>query len=127
MIRALLRREPRGNFDDLSTEEHLETLLLRSRKEPVIIYKHSNICGLSNIAEREIRALVENHAAAVYKLVVQRARHISDRIEEMFGIRHESPQAILVHNGRAVYNASHRRIRSNDLESALRESARSDE
>ncbi|MBT8400795.1 MAG: bacillithiol system redox-active protein YtxJ [Rhodothermia bacterium] len=120
----MLRRTRNSNFDDLSTEDHLEVLLKRSHAEPVIIYKHSDICGLSNVAQREVSLFASDDTAPVYKLVVQRARHVSNAIESLFGIRHESPQAIVVRNGRAVYDASHRAISAEALAEALNQSRR---
>lgn len=123
----MLRRTRNMNFDDLSTEDHLDMLLERSHVEPVVIYKHSDICGLSNIAQREVSRFASGAAAPIYKLVVQRARHVSNAIESLFGIRHESPQTIVVRNGRAVYNASHRAISAEALADALVRSRRLDD
>ncbi len=112
------------NFDDLSTENHLDVLLERSHNEPVVIYKHSDICGLSTIAQREVSRFASDVEAPIYKLVVQKARHVSNAIERLFGVRHESPQAIVVSNGRAVYDASHRAISAEALAQALDKSRR---
>ncbi len=123
----MLRPTRKTNFDDLSTEDHLDVLLERSRVEPVVIYKHSDICGLSNIAEREVSRFASSAAAPIYKLVVQKARHVSNAIESLFGIRHESPQTIVVRHGRAVYDASHRAISAEALAEAMERSRRVDE
>ena len=34
-------------------------------------------------------------------------RTISNKIEEVFGVSHESPQILLIREGKAIYDASH--------------------
>jgi bacillithiol system protein YtxJ len=46
----------------------------------------------------------------VYYLDLLEYRSISDIIAERFSVRHESPQLILIRDGRAVYHASHSEI-----------------
>ena len=52
----------------------------------------------------------------VYRIVVQSARALSNEVAARFGIRHESPQVLVVRDGAVVHHASHmavsaRRIR----------------
>ena len=63
-----------------------------------------------------MRTSAESGARAAYKVItVQSHRRISDSAAERFGIRHETPQAILLRDGRPVWNASHFRITANEL------------
>jgi bacillithiol system protein YtxJ len=48
-------------------------------------------------------------------ITVQSHRGLSDSAADRFGIRHETPQAILLRDGRPVWNASHFRITANEL------------
>jgi bacillithiol system protein YtxJ len=54
---------------------------------------------------------------------VQSARELSRRVAEQTGIRHESPQAIILRNGQAVWSASHFDITAEAVEQAVRENA----
>jgi bacillithiol system protein YtxJ len=55
-----------------------------------------------------------------YKMVtVQTHRPVSDAVAQRLGIRHETPQAILLRNGKAVWNASHFRITASQLDQAI--------
>jgi len=57
---------------------------------------------------------------AAYKLItVQSHRKVSDAAADRFGIRHETPQAILLRDGRPVWNASHFRITAETLARAI--------
>ena len=90
----------------------LEAAIAESLERPVLLFKHSRTCGISCEALDELHAHVaESGARAAYKVItVQSHRRISDSAAERFGIRHETPQAILLRDGRPVWNASHFRI-----------------
>ena len=63
-----------------------------------------------------MRTSPESGAKAAYKVItVQSHRRISDTAAERLGIRHETPQAILLRDGRPVWNASHFRITATEL------------
>ncbi|MFW6083988.1 MAG: bacillithiol system redox-active protein YtxJ [Gemmatimonadota bacterium] len=93
--------------------EALDRVLARDR---VLLYKHSTRCGLSTRAQRQIRRFMENFPAApVYLVDVIADRSVSDAIEARLGIRHETPQAILVEDGDPLRDASHRGVRADVL------------
>ena len=49
-------------------------------------------------------------------------RRISDEVSARFGIRHESPQAILLKDGQPVWTGSHFRITAHQLDTLLQDS-----
>src|SRR3954467_6256626 len=91
------------HFNQVNDTNALDQLLARSHEEPVILFKHSTTCPISANAYRQMSQV----EGAVSLVVVQRARDVSNEIESRTGIRHESPQAIVLRNGEAVWNASH--------------------
>ena len=48
-------------------------------------------------------------------------RQVSNRIAEVYGVEHESPQVILVRNGKAVLDLSHFNIEYNEIKNAVTE------
>ena len=72
-----------------------------------IIFKHSLTCGTSAYAKQFIDELSQTED--VIFLVVQKERELSREIAEKLGIKHESPQLIIVRRGRvaAVFNHWH--------------------
>lgn len=105
----------------LETVADLDDVLALSAERPVWLFKHSVTCGISARAHGEYQRYVEARGedAELFTLLeVQNARPLSNEIAERFGIRHESPQAILVKNGQPVWNASHGQIVAQALESA---------
>ena len=101
----------------LSDIHELEAAIAESCERPVLLFKHSRTCGISCEALDELHAHVaEAGVAASYKVItVQSHRRLSDSAAERFGIRHETPQAILLRDGRPVWNASHFRITAEEL------------
>jgi len=105
----------------LSDITELDAAIAESRERPVLLFKHSRTCGISCEALDELRAHVEDgSAAAAYRLItVQSHRHLSDAAATRLGVRHETPQAILLRDGRPVWTASHFRITKHQLDAAL--------
>lgn len=105
------------NWQRLSSVDQLETIKEESKAQPVVIFKHSTRCGISSMAlnrlEREWSEDLNNIKA--YYLDLISYRQISNAIENEFGIYHESPQLILIENGKAVYDASHMSISTMEL------------
>src|SRR5690349_2958391 len=96
--------------------EDFELLLERSKTQPVIIFKHSTQCAISDQVYEEFSRFIESAGNIICGLVlVIEWRSVSDTIESMLGIQHESPQAILVKNGKPKWTASHWSITSDAL------------
>ena len=104
-----------SNLVELNTLDKLQAAIEESRIRPVLLFKHSTSCGISAGVFRDVK-MVE---ADINIVVVQTDRHISNEIERHTGIKHESPQAIVLKNGEAVYHASHYNITLEDLNEHL--------
>jgi len=93
----------------LTTIEELDTVFRESSQQAVVVYKHSSTCPVAAAARERMASGIENGVltAPVYEVVVQEARDVSDEIAERIGVKHESPQVIVLKDGEAVYNESH--------------------
>lgn len=109
------------NLTSLSDLAELEAAIAESSERPVLLFKHSRTCGISHEALEELQTHVARNAGgAAYKLItVQSNRVISDQAASRLGIRHETPQAILLRDGRPVWKASHFSITADRLDAAL--------
>jgi bacillithiol system protein YtxJ len=105
----------------LSDVAELDAALAESHERPVLLFKHSRTCGVSCEALDELRAHVESAGAgAAYKVItVQSHRRLADEVAVRLGIRHETPQAILVRDGQPVWSASHFRVTARQLDAVL--------
>jgi bacillithiol system protein YtxJ len=108
----------------LSDIAELDVAITESRERPVLLFKHSRTCGISCEALEELHTHIQaNDVQASYKVItVQSHRRISDEVVSRFGIRHESPQAILLRDGKPVWTGSHFRITASQLDSVLSKS-----
>lgn len=101
----------------------LDQALHDSHTRPILLFKHSHTCGVSAEALDELRAHIDAQATsrpAHYAMVtVQTHRELSNTITERLGVRHETPQAILVRDGRVLWSASHFRVNAVELQKAI--------
>ena len=104
----------------------LDRLLSESHTRPLLLFKHSYSCGISAEALDE---LVDHLNADIltagipepqYALVtVQTHRDVSNAVTARLGVRHETPQALLIRDGRVVWAASHFRVTADAMKKAL--------
>ncbi len=77
-------------------------------RESAIIFKHSTRCPVSAHALTEVEAFVQRHPDGPVHLVkVIESRPVSNAVADALSVTHQSPQAILVREGKAVWSASH--------------------
>lgn len=101
----------------LSDLAQLEAIDAESNNMPIVLFKHSTTCGISAGAKHRLEVDWENIEGdfQFYYLDLLAHRDISNAIAEKWKVRHESPQAIIIKNGEATYNASHGRINANEI------------
>jgi bacillithiol system protein YtxJ len=107
-----------SNFVAVEDRTALEELIARSQNAPVVLFKHSLTCPISARAYRQMQA----YDGEVALVVVQRAREVSREVEARTGVRHESPQVIILRAGKAAWSASHFDITAAAVAQAARES-----
>lgn len=107
-----------AQVQELRDRSDFDALVEASKQQPVALLKHSIACPISARGQREFVGLEGTDDPPLYVIVVQYARDLSDYIAQTLGVRHETPQAILIKNGEAVYDASHRAISTETLREA---------
>jgi bacillithiol system protein YtxJ len=105
----------------LTSEEQLNDISEQSFDHPVAIFKHSTRCGISAMAKNRMdtRWTYDKSVLPVYYLDLLQYRSISNRIAADFGVQHESPQLLLIHKGKCVFNTSHSGVSAEALKQAL--------
>ena len=111
--------------------EQLDLLLSESHTRPLLLFKHSFSCGVSAEALDELidHLNADIVAAGVpdprYAIVtVQTHRDVSNAVSTKLGVRHETPQALLIRDGRVIWSASHFRVTAEAMKQALTSSPR---
>ena len=108
------------SFIPLAELEQIDAAVARSAVEPILIFKHSRTCGTSAQAHEEVSALLAGALEApVYLVDVHSSRQVSNAVAQRFGIRHESPQVLLLAGGRVHWNASHYHVNEQEILRAL--------
>lgn len=102
-------------FQDIDTIKGLDDFLAKSQHGATVLFKHSNTCGVSARAYREM----SNLAQPVGLVTVQNARAVSDEIEKRWQVAHETPQVLVIRDGRVIWDASHFHINARNVENAL--------
>jgi len=101
----------------LTNIETLEEIAEESSNQPIAILKHSTSCGISRMVLRQFEQNynLDPDSVKLYFLDLLNYREISNKIASRFNVPHESPQLIVIKDGKAVYDASHSEIDVNKL------------
>jgi bacillithiol system protein YtxJ len=105
----------------LRSLKDLDAALVAAQAEPILIFKHSPTCGVSAQASEDIGELIDGAPlpVALYLVSVVAQREVSDAITKRLGVRHESPQILLVHRDEVLWHASHFRVSAAEIQKAL--------
>lgn len=106
-------------FHILKTSEDLDEAIQASHKKPIVLFKHSASCPFSAAAQIEVAHA--KHDLDVYGMTVQYTPDLKTAAAEQLGVEHQSPQAIIVHNGKAVAHAWREEIQEKWLKERVRE------
>jgi len=109
------------NWIKLTSEEELEQAVKLSETKPVLIFKYSGRCSICDRVQDILEAdWSENEAdnegkIAPYFLDLIKYRNVSNAVARKFNVMHESPQVLVIKNGKFVYAESHGYIRFEDI------------
>ncbi len=103
-----------AQFEAVHSADELELAFAVSESRVEVLYLHDPFCPIS----RKALGQVERFNGHVYLIDVSADRRLSDRVEARTGIRHESPQAFVLRNGKVHFVASHGGIRTESLREA---------
>ncbi len=105
----------------LQTQEELDAIIARSTEVPCAIFKHSTRCSISSMAKGRLERQwdLTDEQVEVYYLDLIAFRPVSNRIAEVLEVEHQSPQLILLKEGKAVFDTSHNAISVDALKANL--------
>ncbi len=106
------------NWKKLESASTLDNIIEDSFNAPQVIFKHSTTCPISGMAKRRLEGGWDIELSPYY-LDLLSYRSISSAIEDKLSVRHESPQIILIKDGKAIYNESHLDISASSLQESL--------
>lgn len=109
------------NWFPLTSISQLSSINESSHEVPCLIFKHSTRCSISSVALNRLEKTwnISENKVIPYFLDLIAYRDVSNAVAEEYGIRHESPQMLIIKEGRVVYDASHFEISTNTLSEQL--------
>jgi bacillithiol system protein YtxJ len=103
-------------FININNVESLNDFIGNLNGSSGVLFKHSNLCGVSSRAYAEMAKL----AHPVGLIVVQDARAVSDEIERRWSVSHETPQVLIIQDGKVLWSASHFQIKAANVAAAMK-------
>lgn len=110
------------SWTPLTSESELEEAISASHQKPVLLFKHSTRCSISTSALSRLERNWEENASesvSTYFLDLLAYRPISNQIEDKLGVAHQSPQALVLKNGKCVFHSSHFDITYDAIKEAI--------
>lgn len=109
---------------EILSETDVDQLLSDSHQKPVLILKHSTSCPISANAYKVFQQFARDSELSASKLDFSLVKVIESRpaslyLAEKVGIKHQSPQVLLIENGGAIWDDSHWQISIKNLAKAV--------
>jgi len=112
--------ENKVNWKELTDLGQLNEISTLSHDKPVAIFKHSTRCSVSRMALKQFEnEFNSSDKVTPYFLDLIENRAISNEITIRFAVAHQSPQLILIKDGKAIYHVSHSDIDAEELNGKL--------
>ena len=108
-----------ARFVPVTDSDAVEELFGQSWDAPVLLFKHDPHCAISLVAHHEVAQLQGEMEIPTINVARDKAaaREVATRTE----VAHESPQVLLLHQGRAVWTANHWAITADTVATAVAE------
>ena len=98
----------------------LDEIVSLSDEKPVVLFKHSTRCSISRMALKQFENEFDlEDKVDAYFLDLLEYRDISNEIASRFNVYHQSPQLLLIKEGKSVYDVSHSDIDAVELKGKL--------
>ncbi len=105
-------------WNELTDINQLAVIDRESTAQKILIFKHSTRCNISDAAfGRTERKWQDDYSDKLkpYYLDLIAHRDISNAIAERYNIVHESPQALIISNGKCIFSQTHMGINVSEL------------
>lgn len=101
--------EKKVSWIPLNSLDQLDEIGKKSAKKVQVIFKHSTTCGISRMV---MKMFSESYNFSedqidLYYLDLHAHRSVSNAISQKFNVQHQSPQLLIVKNGKVVKHTSH--------------------
>ncbi|GEC80097.1 bacillithiol system redox-active protein YtxJ [Flavobacterium aquatile] len=100
----------------LTNVDDLNEIVNESAGKPILIFKHSTRCSISRMVLKQFENEFDlQDKITPYFLDLLNHRDVSNEIATKFDVYHQSPQLIVIQDGKSIYDVSHDSIDAHSL------------
>lgn len=104
----------------INSLEELDQAIESTEDKPGLFFKHSTRCSISSMALNSFESKWQpTDSCTLYYIDLIAHRDVSNALSEKSAINHQSPQAILLHHKKSIYDASHNGISAPDIQQII--------
>lgn len=105
------------NWNTLESIDDLDVAEQRSFLKTIVLFKHSTRCSVSRFVLKQFESIysIPEEQMDIYFLDLIAFRAVSNEIASRYNVTHQSPQLIVLKEGKAIYDVSHESIDANVL------------
>ena len=120
-LRASQIEDLPADWKVLGEARQIEEIKKASHQKPIVIFKHSTSCGISSMAKYKLEDKWDfsGEDLEFYYLDLLSNRPISNAVADAFGVVHQSPQILVIKNGKAIFNTSHHMVSIGAIKEAI--------
>lgn len=110
-----------AEFKEITCSQEFREILDESCQRKIILFKHSTRCPVSEHAWQEVQDYIRESPDEVLVVMIKviESRPVCSQVTEDLGVKHESPQALLLCNRKVLWHASHQSVTQNKINKAL--------
>ena len=110
-----------AKFKEITCSQEFGEILDESCQRKVILFKHSTTCSISARAWQEVQDYIKESSDEVQVVLIKviESRPVCNQVTENLGVKHQSPQALLLSNRKVLWHASHQSVTRNNIKKAL--------
>jgi len=110
-----------AEFKEITCSQELGEIMDESCQRKIILFKHSTSCPTSAHAWREVQNFIQKSPGEVLVVMIKviESRPICSQVTADLGVKHQSPQALLLSNRKVLWHASHQEVTQENIKKAI--------
>ncbi|MDO8999017.1 MAG: bacillithiol system redox-active protein YtxJ [Bacteroidota bacterium] len=105
-------------WNHITDIKQLDVINQESTTQKILLFKHSTRCSISDAALGRMERKWKDENSEIlkpYYLDLIAHRDISNQIAENYNVMHESPQALIISNGKCIFSQTHMNINLDEI------------
>jgi len=105
-------------WKEITSVAELTACMENAVSKPVVLFKHSTRCSISIMALKLFQKewILENDKFDLCYVDLLAHRDVSNELEKLSSVQHQSPQAIVWFNNEVLYSATHSGISATEIQ-----------